>query len=79
MPDMENSRKQPKHKEKQLLTVSAVFSGCFSAILHLFRQFFGCFQCRAFGTSVDGHRDCNLIIVCAKNTLRWANFEVLGQ
>ena len=22
-------------------------------------SFFGCFQCRAFGTSVDGRRDCN--------------------
>ena len=38
------------------------FSGCFSAVLPWpaqFRLFFGCFQYRASGTSVGGHRDCN--------------------
>ena len=53
--------------EKQLFWLFCgcfCFSGCFSAVwpgptLHLFRLFFGCFQCRAFGTSVAGRRDCN--------------------
>ena len=45
------------------------FPGCFSAVLpwptrHPFRLFFGCFQCRAFGTSVAGCRDRNTNASC---------------
>ena len=53
-----NSRKNSWNSWKAaVLTVSATFL----AVLpwHLLRLFFGCFQCQAFGTSVDGRRDCN--------------------
>ena len=42
----------------------------------LFGCFFGCFQCQAFGTSVDGRRDCN-ITRCLRRV--WSqNFFVLA-
>ena len=69
MPDIENSRKtaekgaewvrvkqpknSPKNSRNTRKTVKTAGFGLF------FWPFFGCFQCRAFGTSVDACRDCN--------------------
>ena len=61
--------KHPKNSQNSCFSgVSAVFPAVFRLLSpwptrHPFRLFFrlflGCFQCRAFGTSVGGHRDCN--------------------
>ena len=63
--------KQPKHPKNTRKTAVLTFLGVsdvFPAVFRLFDRdplgtffgcFSGCFQCRAFGTSVDGHRDCN--------------------
>ena len=60
-----DSKKKPKHAKN---SQNSCFSAVFPAVFRLFDRdplgtFFGCFpgccQCRAFGTSVDGHRDCN--------------------
>ena len=59
----------PEKQSKQLFFgCFGSFSGCVSAVWpgptrHLLRLFSGCFHCRAFGTSVDGHRDCKPILV----------------
>ena len=60
-----NSRKNSRNTQKIGLFFGSFgcFSGCFSAVLPWptrspFRLFFGCSQCRAFGTSVGGRRDC---------------------
>ena len=63
--------KQPKNSWKNtrntrktaVLTVFGCFSGVFPAVFRLLYRdplgtLFGCFQCRAFGTSVGGRRDC---------------------
>ena len=59
---------QPKHPKNSCFEcfsgVSAVLPAVFWLVYSdplgtLFGCFFGCFQCRAFGTSVDGRRDCN--------------------
>ena len=57
-----------KHPKNSCLDCSLGVSEVFPAVFRLFDRdplgtffgcFSGCFQCRAFGTSVDGHRDCN--------------------
>ena len=63
MPDIENSRKTAEkvlsgsrqNSRKTLAVLPAVFQLFYRDPLG---TFFGCFQCRAFGTSVGGHRDC---------------------
>ena len=62
----ETPEKQPESSQKQLFFsgVSAVFPAVFWLVYHdplgtLFGcPLFGCFQCRAFGTSVGGRGDC---------------------
>ena len=63
-------KKRPKHPKNSQNScfsgVSAVFPAVFRLVLlrparRPFRLFFGCFQCRAFGTSVGGRRECNTI------------------
>ena len=65
----ENSWKNARNTRKTaVLIVFSGVSGVFPAVFRLFYRdplgtlfgcFFGCFQCRAFGTSVAGRRDCN--------------------
>ena len=58
-----NTRKTAEKRSKQLFFgVSAVFRLLYRDPLP-FRLFFGCFQCRAFGTSAGGRGDCNLRVV----------------
>ena len=52
---------KPRKKKTAVLTVFRVFV-CFPAVFRLLYRdplgtLFGCFQCRAFGTSVGGRRD----------------------
>ena len=56
-----NTRKTPENSQNSCF--SGV-SGVFPAVFRLFYRdplgtLFGCFQCRAFATSVGGRRDCN--------------------
>ena len=63
-----NSQKeQPKHPKNSCFDCFSGVSAVCPAVFRLFDRdplgtffgcFSGCFQCRAFGTSVDGHRDC---------------------
>ena len=63
-----NSRKTPETPKNSCFDCFSGVSGVFPAVFRLFYRdplgtlfgcFFGCFQCRAFGTSVGGRRDCN--------------------
>ena len=59
--------KQPKNSRKNSRNTQKTVFCCFSGVSAVFRlcyrdplgTLFGCFQCRAFGTSVGGRRDCN--------------------
>ena len=55
--------KHPKHPKNSQNSCFSGVSGVFPAVFRLFYRdplgtLFGCFQCRAFGTSVGGRRDC---------------------
>ena len=68
-----NTRNTPKNSENSCFSgVSGVFPAVFRLFYRdppgtLFGCFSGCFQCRAFGTSVAGRRDCNVF----PSTLSW--------
>ena len=62
--------KHPKHPKNSHFDCFSGVSGVFPAVFRLFYRdplgtlfgcFFGCFQCRAFGTSVAGRGDCNTV------------------
>ena len=55
--------KKPKHPKNSCFDCFSGVSAVFPAVFRLFYRdplgtLFGCFQCRAFGTSVAGRRDC---------------------